>query len=553
MISTVSTTAQLTAALATAHGGDTIQLASGSYSGLSISGLNIAGGVTITSADAAHEASIVGLKVSGSSGLAFRGLDFSALPSAGSNAFTVNGSHDIQFDQLHFHGSLDSNPGNDTAGLLIQSSSNVLVSNSTFEQLYWGLAHLNDSGLIVQGNTFHDLRMDGVRGGGSSYVTIENNNFSSFHPNTGDHADAIQFWTTGTTAAGHDIVIANNEIHRGTGAATQGIFMKDEVGNLAYQHVTISGNLVSGMQYNSIYVTHGADITATNNYVQGFTDMKSWIRLDYTTGGTVTGNEANVVTLSVGDSQIVQSGNTTIGLASDGGAAITASWQTTQTSASSYVAPSTTGLDLIGTSGADTLTGGNAGDTLSGGAGADLLTGGAGNDVYIFDGNAKVVEGAGGGHDTVQTTNFYTLSGNVEDLVLTGAHSTVGQGNALDNVITGNTGNNKLLGVDGADTLSGGDGTDTLVGGHGADQLTGGTGADVFSFTRGDGHDVIHDFGAGGAHDAIDVSAFYAQGLHATLTDGTSGVTISFTTGDSVLVENLHAADLHATTTGWVF
>jgi serralysin len=141
----------------------------------------------------------------------------------------------------------------------------------------------------------------------------------------------------------------------------------------------------------------------------------------------------------------------------------------------------------------------------------------------------------------------------VEDLVLTGTRVLTGQGNGLDNRITANGAGDRLLGFDGADTLVGGAGADTLTGGQGADMLTGGAGADAFVFAKGDGHDTIHDFGAGGAHDTIDVSALYAQGLTATLADGTAGVTISFTTGDTILVEGLHAADLHATSTGWVF
>ena len=59
--------------------------------------------------------------------------------------------------------------------------------------------------------------MDGVRGTGSSFVTIASNTFTDFRPNSTDHPDAIQFWTYGSTASATDIVIKDNVFTRGTG------------------------------------------------------------------------------------------------------------------------------------------------------------------------------------------------------------------------------------------------------------------------------------------------------------------------------------------------
>jgi Ca2+-binding RTX toxin-like protein len=46
----------------------------------------------------------------------------------------------------------------------------------------------------------------------------------------------------------------------------------------------------------------------------------------------------------------------------------------------------------------------------------------------------------------VQSSATYTLSNNVENLILTGSSNISGTGNALDNVIVGNSGNNTLTG-----------------------------------------------------------------------------------------------------------
>ena len=57
----------------------------------------------------------------------------------------------------------------------------------------------------------------------------------------------------------------------------------------------------------------------------------------------------------------------------------------------------------------------------------------------------------------------FTLGDNVENLVLTGAGSIDGTGNALANILTGNGGNNLLDGGIGGDAMAGGDGDDTYV------------------------------------------------------------------------------------------
>ncbi|WP_234461617.1 beta strand repeat-containing protein [Stutzerimonas stutzeri] len=123
--------------------------------------------------------------------------------------------------------------------------------------------------------------------------------------------------------------------------------------------------------------------------------------------------------------------------------------------------------DATGTGNAldNTITGNSGNDTLDGGAGADTLTGGAGNDAYIVDDAGDlVVEAADEGIDTVQTDlSSYTLTANVENLVLTNAGGASGTGNALDNTITGTAGNDTLDGGTGADALTGGTGDDTYV------------------------------------------------------------------------------------------
>ena len=105
-----------------------------------------------------------------------------------------------------------------------------------------------------------------------------------------------------------------------------------------------------------------------------------------------------------------------------------------------------------------TSSSGNAGaNVLDGKAGADTLRGAAGNDTYVVDTLADVlIENAGEGTDTVQSSVTLTLAANVENLTLTGAAAINGTGNAAANTLTGNAAANVLDGAAGNDSLRGG-------------------------------------------------------------------------------------------------
>jgi len=119
---------------------------------------------------------------------------------------------------------------------------------------------------------------------------------------------------------------------------------------------------------------------------------------------------------------------------------------------------------LSGSNLADTLNGWNGNDTLIGGAGNDTLIGGNGNDIYVVNSTTNTItENLNQGIDCVESTVSYTLTDNVEKLILMGTSAINGTGNALNNTITGNSANNTLNGVSGNDSLIGGDGNDTYV------------------------------------------------------------------------------------------
>jgi Ca2+-binding RTX toxin-like protein len=145
---------------------------------------------------------------------------------------------------------------------------------------------------------------------------------------------------------------------------------------------------------------------------------------------------------------------------------------------------------------------GNSGSNLiDGGSGADMMFGRAGNDVYVVDDAGDAVfENPGEGSDAVFAAVSYTLTANVETLVLQGAGNLSGTGNALANGLYGNSGDN------------------ALDGGAGADVLTGNAGNDTFVFHRGQGNgDMAVDFAGNGAAQG-DSLQFVGYGAGATFT-----------------------------------
>src|SRR5207253_4841621 len=87
-----------------------------------------------------------------------------------------------------------------------------------------------------------------------------------------------------------------------------------------------------------------------------------------------------------------------------------------------------------------------------------------------------------GGYDTVMSAISFTMTSNIEKIVLTGTAATTAAGNALDNLMIGNSGNNSFVGGGGNDTMTGGLGNDVYY----VDQA-----GDVVNENAGEGTDTV--------------------------------------------------------------
>lgn len=170
--------------------------------------------------------------------------------------------------------------------------------------------------------------------------------------------------------------------------------------------------------------------------------------------------------------------------------------------------------DLVGGSGADTLTGDSEENRISGGAGADRLLGGSGDTLLGGAGSDHIIIGDDGLPDEIDGgagSDILDLSGSNDGFSVDFAEQSFQRagGGSVERIsgiemIIGSTASDQLIGGAGSDEILGEGGDDLLFGGSGGDLLVGGIGNDVFSGGANDDN----QFGGAGddrfVHDAGD-------------------------------------------------
>jgi Ca2+-binding RTX toxin-like protein len=119
--------------------------------------------------------------------------------------------------------------------------------------------------------------------------------------------------------------------------------------------------------------------------------------------------------------------------------------------------------NVLGTDFGDSIWGDGQSNFIDGRIGGDYMEGGLGGDTYRVDSQFDtVIEAAGEGVDTIETTVSLTLSDaqEIETLVLLGTDNLTGEGNGIANSIVGNSGHNTIDGLGGDDVMIGGLGND---------------------------------------------------------------------------------------------
>lgn len=237
---------------------------------------------------------------------------------------------------------------------------------------------------------------------------------------------------------------------------------------------------------------------------------------DFLFGGT--GNDTYIVDSS-GDSIIENPDEGTDTVQSSVSYALGANLENLTLTGTSATIGSGNGLNNL-------ITGNDANNQLDGGAGADTMVGGAGDDTYIVDNSSDtVVEAAGEGIDTVQSSVSYALGANIERLTITASGAVTATGNDLANVITVTT----QFFV--PTTIDGGAGADTLIGGFGNDTYVVDDVGDVVVENLNQGTDTVRS----------SISYVLADGLENIILTGTNAINATGNSAANQLTGNAAA------------
>jgi hypothetical protein len=311
----VSNAAQLTSALATARGGDTIRLAAGDYDNVSIQNFRPTSRVTLVSADVANPAHFDTLAVRTSQNLTFKNLDIGRALAPGEPEHTqltlVRDSSTIVFEGNLIHGSLDGDAQNDGYGLFVDGVTGLAITNNTFKELGRGAVVSTITNLQVSGNKFLDIRSDALDTDDSSNVLIEDNLFKGFYPLDYDHPDAMQFHNLGATEWMENITIRNNILLPGGTGSPQGIWISDP-GTTGFRNLHIENNLLWGKGlYNGIglYGVENAKVIGNTVLSPTDDDKMMWIRVSGSDNVELIRNVAEEFIIQGGITNLRQEGN----------------------------------------------------------------------------------------------------------------------------------------------------------------------------------------------------------------------------------------------------
>ena len=531
---------ELTKALSVATAGSTIALAAGNYGKVTISDLNFAQNVVITSLDRSHLAEFSSISVMSSHGITLDHIAVKFVPTATtvqfSSAVMVSDSSSFSMTNSVLHGGPAVNGVPFTATVLdatgnvlglpaaraitITRSTGITIDHNDISTFHKGVVLSNVNGITIASNDIHDLRTTPISGGVVSNATIYGNHLHDFTPwnfgGAGDHGDYIHFWTVGgsQTVASDNITITNNFLDQGTHKPMLGIYLDDNNHKIGFTHVVIANNVISNANAQAIRLEDVDGRVSNNTLIQPrATTYHDAPGVLITAGShvTLTDNMLSRVTVYPG-SVVTQSGNlmiTRLDPSSDGYYAkifsnalaanpslfdLTLLSSVHSSSGASFhpTVPVTPPVDATPPPPVQNVPPPPVqnvppppvavGGSITGTSARDYLTDGAG-------GALKLVGLAGDDNYTVNNAGTVIIEqagGGIEN-VFANVNFTLGanietltlKGLAISG--TGNEMDNGIRGNDGDNVLSGLGGADLISGGNGNDRILGGGGADSLS------------------------------------------------------------------------
>jgi hypothetical protein len=273
---TVSDRTQLIAALTEAQGlaGAEIRLLPGDYGVLRWTSKSYPLGRVFIRAAESTPPLFTEFSLSGSSSIAVSGIRVASLVSP---AVQLSGTTDVIFAGNFVSGgtSTTTDPWDDgNAGVHVREARRVTLSNNQFENLRSAAFVQRSTAVTFEQNTIRNVR-EGVNVAAATNLDLRNNRFERFSPKypNGEHADAIQFWTSNETQGSSDVRIIENAILLGGCKSVQGIFIRSETENsstatqVRHSNFEIRRNIYYGSARNGLSVSSVDGAVVANNVI----------------------------------------------------------------------------------------------------------------------------------------------------------------------------------------------------------------------------------------------------------------------------------------------
>ncbi len=246
--------------------GDTINLAAGRYGDLRLNDIFLDAPVTV---DGNGEAIFRKISLKKVSNLHFRNIVIEAgkTDQPGFHfAFNIMNSRNISIEGSDIGWSADGNWANDGMGMTARLSDSISIRNNVLHDAFIGLVVRDAENILVAGNTFRDIKRDGINVSGTVNIDISENICTDFHPTRPvDHPDCIQFWNDTAERSNENIRIVGNQVLRGSGGVSQGIFMRGLKDGLHHKNVLIENNIIHQGMGQGIYVQKADDVIIRGN------------------------------------------------------------------------------------------------------------------------------------------------------------------------------------------------------------------------------------------------------------------------------------------------
>ena len=154
-----------------------------------------------------------------------------------------------------------------TARSWCRGSKDISVVDNILTDYKNGIVYLEVDGLDISHNDISGLQGDALKGGGIQDAVFSYNHVHDLLGSTQvvNHSDMIQIFGAGRSIVTNNVEIFGNVLDNGNGAASQGIFIRNEdfSKNGYYQNINIHDNIVYAASYQGIGLndTQGANVS----------------------------------------------------------------------------------------------------------------------------------------------------------------------------------------------------------------------------------------------------------------------------------------------------